>query len=60
MKTIEDQQHYKNQIEKMKLLIKAAKHLILAAKGPTDGPTNWDETRNRWIKLAEEIENENC
>ena len=43
-------------------LLLAAKYLLLAAKGPKDGPTNWDETRQRWLQhtdsLLKESENE--
>lgn len=35
-------------------LLFAAKHLILAATGPVGGPTDWNETRDRWLKLLDE------
>lgn len=44
------------EIEHLKLIILAAKHLILAAKGPIDGPTSWEETKERWMFRVEEIE----
>lgn len=44
------------QIERLKKLLTAAKHLILAAKGPEDGPTSWTDTRNRWMACFDEEE----
>lgn len=35
------------------LLLKAAKHLLMAAKGPGGGPTCWHETRRRWLSEYE-------
>lgn len=43
------------EIEYLKRIIKAAKHLILAATCPDGGPTNWNETKDRWMKSAEEV-----
>jgi len=34
-------------------LCTAAKHLILAAKGPVGGPTNWNDTRDSWMNIFE-------
>lgn len=39
----------KHEAAGLKLLVVAAKHLLLAAGGPSDGPTNWNETRDRWL-----------
>lgn len=33
----------------------AAKHLLLAAKGPDGGPTSWTETREKWLEHFGEI-----
>jgi hypothetical protein len=35
-------------------LLYAAKHLVLAATGPDGGPTDWNETRDRWLELLDE------
>lgn len=37
------------------LLLKAARHLLLAAKGPRGGPTCWHETRRRWLAEYETV-----
>ena len=37
-------------LERLEKLIKAAKHLLLAATGPSGGPTSWVETRRRWME----------
>ena len=42
----------------MKELLLAAEHLLLAATGPLDGPTNWEETKDNWIKLVHEVLND--
>jgi hypothetical protein len=44
------------EIEHLKRLVKAAKHLILAATGP-EGPESWIETRDRWLNYVELMEN---
>lgn len=36
-------------------LLKAAKHLLLAATVPEEGPTSWNEARNRWIHELDQI-----
>lgn len=41
------------EIANLLLLLKAAKHLLLAAKGPRGGPTCWHETRRRWMEEYE-------
>lgn len=40
-------------VEKLKQLISAAKHLLLAATGPSEEPyhSEWIETRKRWMEL---------
>ena len=43
------------EIEHLQKMVKAAKHLILAATGPDGGPTDWNETRDRWMKYADEV-----
>lgn len=40
------------------MLVEAAKHLLLAAKGPEGGPTDWNETRQRWFDHVKELEND--
>lgn len=40
----------------MKRMICAAKYLLLAAKGPDGGPTDWNETRQRWLEYAKDFE----
>lgn len=42
----------KTGVVEMKLLIRAAYHLLLASKGPTGGPTDWNATRGDWIRTA--------
>lgn len=42
------------EIERLRLMLKAAKHLLLAATGPDDGPTSWTETRQRWMAEYED------
>jgi hypothetical protein len=42
-------------VANMLLLLKAAKHLLLAAKGPVGGPTCWDETRRRWLEAYKNV-----
>ena len=37
------------------LLIKAARYLLLAAEGPEGGPTNWNETRRKWMETVERL-----
>jgi len=42
-----------SKIERLKVLILAAKHLLLGGRGPKErGPTSWEDTRNRWIALV--------
>lgn len=36
-------------LDRQRLGLIAAKHLLLAAKGPDGGPTDWNETRERWM-----------
>ena len=36
---------------KLKQGIVAASGLLLAATGPEDGPTNWVDTRQRWLDI---------
>ena len=47
------------QIESEKLtlynLCHAAKHLILAAKGPIGGPTSWEDTKDEWIGIFDAL-----
>ena len=40
------------EIGRLRRLVTAAKHLLLAAHGPEDGPTSWNETRERWLQEA--------
>lgn len=42
----------------MRMLLKAAKYLILAAKGPEGGPESWDETRDRFLEHLKELDDE--
>lgn len=49
------------EIEKMSLLLKAAYHLLMAATGPGGGPTDWNETRQKWIdRYTEGKEQQQC
>ena len=45
-------------VEIDKLLLEAAKYLLLAAKGREDGPTSWCATRKRWFDKVEERNDE--
>jgi len=40
--------------EAMEQALIAARHLLLAATGPEDGPTSWIETRDDLLKLIDE------
>lgn len=40
------------EIKKLQLTVLAAHHLLMAATGPEGGPTSWDQTRTRWMKLS--------
>lgn len=39
---------------RLSMLLQAASHLLLAAKGPKDGPTSWIETRDRLLEKLKE------
>lgn len=43
------------EIVTMRRLLQAAYHLLMAAQGPDEGPTNWVETRQRWIDASAEF-----
>lgn len=40
-------------VRQLLLLLASAKHLLMAATGPEGGPTNWNETRERWMDAME-------
>ena len=42
-------------LNKLHAAVLAARHLLLAAKGPPEsGPTSWDKPMEDWLALAEE------
>ena len=44
----------KAEVERLRMVVKAAKHLLLAATGPNGGPTSWLETRDRWMACMDD------
>lgn len=43
------------EITRLRRLICAARHLILASTGSEDGPTSWQTTRDDWLELTEDV-----
>lgn len=42
-----DAERWRHENKQLRLIAQAAKHLLMAATGPEDGPTSWLETRDR-------------
>lgn len=42
-----DAERWQYENKQLRLILQSAKHLLMAATGPEDGPTSWIETRDR-------------
>jgi len=45
-----ERQRLQDENARLEGLLKAARHLLMAATGPEGGPTSWQETRLRWLE----------
>jgi hypothetical protein len=54
----EAEQQYATVVTKLLAIMRAARHLLMAAKGPENSPENWDETRARLFEHMDEFDDE--
>ena len=47
---VQEIKQLQTEVARLEELLKAARHLLMAATGPEGGPTSWQETRLRWLE----------